>query len=423
MSWEFRSDPSGALIPAAEAKSPLPRVPTRYTMLNSSQEWVGMVPAGVPLFAGAGTAALAGDLHGFPIVDFLGYLGQSTWTGVVEVRTDGHSRVLVLRNGEVRDAHSTVPSETLKSLLVRLGFASETLVERAAMEPSDVGLGWELVQRGHLAAHGLYACLKEMVAEVFHGMVTAPKGCFVVSNSPSVEQTVKYAISLSMQSLLMDNARRTDEMTAFRRRIPSSAAIVERVAHASGELEPQESALLQLVDGVKTVNELGRLQRISEHDATKIVFRLLEGGLVTVSTASAHTRVGPARGVNPLAALAVFNRVFLEIRNTVGLTANGDKFLAAANAALAAKAFSQSPLLEGLTFKASGTIDPRDVGAKFQRLIATGELGPNPRGPFERAMSDVMFFLLFQAGRVLDAKADEDLATRVKELLHELPPR
>ena len=33
------------------------------------------------------------------------------------------------------------------------------------------------------------------------------------------------------------------------------------------------------------------------------------------------------------------------------------------------------------------------------------------------ALSDVMFFLLFQAGELLESRADEDLARRVKELL------
>jgi hypothetical protein len=32
-------------------------------------------------------------------------------------------------------------------------------------------------------------------------------------------------------------------------------------------------------------------------------------------------------------------------------------------------------------------------------------------------LSDVMFFLLFQAGELLESRADEDLARRVKELL------
>ena len=39
-----------------------------------------------------------------------------------------------------------------------------------------------------------------------------------------------------------------------------------------------------------------------------------------------------------------------------------------------------------------------------------------------RALSDVMFFLLFQAGELLESQADENLAHRVKALLGTLDP-
>jgi hypothetical protein len=44
-------------------------------------------------------------------------------------------------------------------------------------------------------------------------------------------------------------------------------------------------------------------------------------------------------------------------------------------------------------------------------------LGPEPLVAFRQALSDVMFFLLFQAGELLESRADEDLARRVKDML------
>jgi hypothetical protein len=39
-----------------------------------------------------------------------------------------------------------------------------------------------------------------------------------------------------------------------------------------------------------------------------------------------------------------------------------------------------------------------------------------------QALSEVMFFLLFQAGEILGPSEDEQLATRVKELLATVDP-
>jgi hypothetical protein len=46
-----------------------------------------------------------------------------------------------------------------------------------------------------------------------------------------------------------------------------------------------------------------------------------------------------------------------------------------------------------------------------------GSLGSEPLVSFRQALSDVMFFLLFQAGELLESRADEDLARRVKDML------
>jgi hypothetical protein len=53
--------------------------------------------------------------------------------------------------------------------------------------------------------------------------------------------------------------------------------------------------------------------------------------------------------------------------------------------------------------------------AQFERTRE--QLGGEPVGLLKKALSDVMFFLLFQAGELLESRADEDLARRVKELL------
>ena len=45
------------------------------------------------------------------------------------------------------------------------------------------------------------------------------------------------------------------------------------------------------------------------------------------------------------------------------------------------------------------------------------QLGSEPVASLKKALSDVMFFLLFQAGELLESRADEDLARRVKDLL------
>jgi hypothetical protein len=168
--------------------------------------------------------------------------------------------------------------------------------------------------------------------------------------------------------------------------------------------------------------------KLSEFDITKVVFRLLEGGYAMVSdkpvtaglAAAVDAAVAPQREEkaqkgDPRNVAHVFNLIFKEIRDEVSKQGMEKEFVAAANAALAGEALSSSPVLQGQSFDASGMLPEDKLLGQFER--SRDALGGDPVGLLKKALSDVMFFLLFQAGELLESRADEDLARRVKDLL------
>jgi len=115
--------------------------------------------------------------------------------------------------------------------------------------------------------------------------------------------------------------------------------------------------------------------------------------------------------------LHVFNFIFREVRDEVARRGQLDMFLASANAALRGSGVSTSRVLNGLSFLADGSLDEAQVLEQYAQLKTEGQMGSEPLMSFKQALSDVMFFLLFQAGELLESRADEELARRVKELL------
>jgi hypothetical protein len=113
--------------------------------------------------------------------------------------------------------------------------------------------------------------------------------------------------------------------------------------------------------------------------------------------------------------VATFDEIFGEIAREVGSKGMAREFLEAANAALGSRSLSDSPVLVGLTLGADGRFDARHLLEAYARVRPS--LGSEPVASLRQALSDVMFFLLFQAGELLESRADEDLARRVKDLL------
>lgn len=113
--------------------------------------------------------------------------------------------------------------------------------------------------------------------------------------------------------------------------------------------------------------------------------------------------------------LNVFNFIFREVRNEVARRGKLEDFMQSANAALSSGTLSPSPMLSGVQFQPDGSLPEKPVIEAYRRHAPS--LGSEPVATFKQALSDVMFFLLFQAGELLESRADEDLARRVKELL------
>jgi hypothetical protein len=404
---------------------------------------------------------LSGDASGFPLSDLIAFLSQSRWSGVVRVQAPGGERSVLLREGEVRGATSDVAADRLGEVLVRLGYVDRPQLEAVLREQPPSKIGRTLVERGLLQAHDLFRCVTHQVSEIFHAIVLCREGSFFLVDQ-TVEDKLGHNIQLSTQSLLMDSIRKIDELAHFRKRIPHSRLYVLRKGMTNAKLEPDEDRVLALVDGRRTLLDLGQATRLSEFDVTKVVYGLLEGGFVQLSdkplggtaqslsglpTARPKTFMGipvvrpSSTGIPtvrasqsglraitspptaPLVAdvrevVRVFNRIFREIATEVSKQGLAHEFIASANAALSGQALSSSPVLAGLAFAPDGSLPEAKLVEAYEQY--RGALGPEPLAAFRQALSDVMFFLLFQAGELLESRADEDLARRVKDMLSTL---
>ncbi|HSP81053.1 MAG TPA: DUF4388 domain-containing protein [Myxococcaceae bacterium] len=436
MSQRFRIEGS-QLVPAErQGAQPLAGRSGAYTLLPTSPDLL-VLSRSPPEGGSIGTprVVMVGDASGFPLSDLIAFLSQSRWSGVIRVQSPGGERSLVLREGEVRGATSDVGADRLGEVLIRLGYLERSQLEAVLREQPPSRIGRTLVERGLLQAHDLFKCVTHQVSEIFHAIVLCREGTFFLVDQP-VEDRLGHNIQLTTQSLLMDSIRKIDELAHFRKRIPHGRLYVARKRPSDGKLEKDEDRVLAMVDGRRTLLELAQAAKLSEFDITKIVFRLLEGGFVAL----ADKALGPAGSASPQSATSlpavrapsslglravplvdarevvrVFNDIFREISSEVSKQGLAREFIVSANAALAGRALSASPVLEGLAFAPDGSLPAGRLVEAFERHRAA--LGSEPLASFRQSLSDVMFFLLFQAGELLESRADEDLARRVKEML------
>jgi len=425
MTARIRLEPGGRVVPDAEASGELRSRHGSFVLLPTAPDLLAALRQ--PSEGGRGKrprVVLIGDASGFPLSDLIAFLSQFRWTGTLRLHAPGGERSVVLNEGEVRGASSEDPADRLSEVLVRLGHASRGDVEEALRDNPPSRVGRSLVDRGLLQPHDLWACVTQQVSEIFHAIVLAREGAFTLVDQEPEEKGGGTAVQLSTQSLLMDAIRKIDELQHFRQRIPHGRVYVTKRRPSDGKLHPDEDRLLGLANGQRTVLELAQAAKLSEFDATKILFRLLEGGYASVSELKHGEVAAPTRGraasrgaesEPAVRVVATFEEIFAEILRDVASQGRAAEFLAAANAALESRTLSESPVLRDLRLGADGRFDARKLLDAYSK--ARPSLGSEPVASLRQALSDVMFFLLFQAGELLESRADEDLARRVKDLL------
>ncbi len=435
----FVVDAKGGLTPVSPGSSPL-QPQSIWSLANTSPDYKVFLrtPAVGGVVQQRPRVVMAGDCGAFPLSDLIAFLGQSRWTGLLKLQSTDAERQLGLKEGEVRWAHSDAHAERIGEVMVRLGYVTRPQLEGVLNDTPPSRVGRALVEKNLMQAHDLWKCVTEQVSEIFHAMMLCKDGAFTAIDEELDEKQV-HNLNISMQSLLMDSIRKIDEMAHFRKKIANPKVHVGKKRPSDGKLEPEEDKVLALLDGHKTVFELGQAARMSEFDITRVVYRLIEGGFAQVSPhpiASAGSPppaappVPPPSSPAPTAAtetswrgpssdetkvLNVFNFIFREVRNEVARRGKLDDFMQSANAALSSGTLSPSPMLSGVQFQPDGSLPEITVLDAYRRHAPS--LGSEPVATFKQALSDVMFFLLFQAGELLESRADEDLARRVKELL------
>ncbi len=455
MDSRFIVDSRGNLTTAdGGGASPLAGRSGYFRLQSTSPDWILLLrsPAQGGVQQQRPRVVLAGDCGVFSLADLIAFLGQSRWSGVLRVTAPTGERSLLLKDGDVRSAASDSPQDRIGEVMVRMGFVARQALDKVLAEAPPSRIGKALVDRGLIKAHDLYKCLNEQIGEIFYGIMVAKEGAFALIDQEIDERALTHNLSLSMNGLLMDSIRKIDELAQFRKRIPHGRLYVLPHRVPEDKLEPEEDALLKYVDGRRTVVDLGQLARLNEFDATRVVHHLLElrivkvaeqPGAMPISSGSSLAEPlpvprrpsGPGSTVPPPPqrpasvvvtgeqVIEVFNTIFREVRDEVAQRGTLEPFLISANAALKGNGVSTSPVLNGLMFSDDGALDEAQLRARYAQLSAEGNLGADPIASLKQALSDVMFFLLFQAGELLESAADEELARRVKEHLATLEPK
>ena len=400
----LRVDSTGAVHPVGRAASQQLRPRAgEWRLIASPKELI----VARSMTWGDAVLKLAGEIRTpGALCDIVSLASQSGWRGELIVLAEAGNRSFFFDGGTIIAATTTVPEERLGETLYRFGLITREQLETIVAITAESGkrLGEVAVESGVVSAEKLFAMMAQQVEEVFFAAVHVSDGAFYFFDRFD-EKNILRRHSLNAAGLLIEAARRMDEMRFFREKVPNDQYIPVPV---SGK-KPADDQLnvFGLCDGKKSIADIGRAMGQLEFDVTRSIFQLVSSGCLTVLAPRPRGPEAIVEQFNPALA-AVHERCDAagkgaEIRDGLSRFATGGGVY--------------DPLFMGAGPLQDGTLKPDRIGRNIAALA-----GEDPDAWLVELMNDYVGFALFQAESILSRDAQATLLADVMEILKPLRP-
>ncbi len=338
------------------------------------------------------------------LCDIVALIAQSAWHGEMVVLEERGARSLFFDQGALVAATTTVPEERLGETLYRFGVVTREQVDAAVQAAALTGkrFGEAAIELDFVSAEELYPMMARQAEEVFYGAIHVGIGMFYFFDGFD-DKAILRRHNLNAGMLLMEGARRMDEMRFFREKIPTDDYLPVVNPNSKEKSPPEDVAeVFAQIDGRRSIAEIGRRIGQLEFEVTRAVFQLVQGGFV-------HMIAPRPRG--PEAITEAFNPGLIQIHEACDSVKKGAE-LRDGLARFATGGGVYDPLFSGAGPKPDGSFNAEKLA---RNLVALA--GEDPDAWLMQLLHEYVGFALFHAGSLLPREVEAALGARVTDLL------
>ena len=340
--------------------------------------------------------------------DIFSLLGQTGWRGELSVLDGAAERSIFFEQGNVVGTQTNVEAERIGMVLYKFGVITavqhDTVMDRVR---AGARYGSAAAELGIVTQEQVFQYLGRQIDEVVYATLIVGDGTFFFLDGFDESRLVAHHV-VSANALLMDAVTRMDEMRYFREKIPSSDHTPYRLSNT--EAAPQEFAITYgAIDGVQSIEAVGRSTGRGEFDTTKDVYALVR---------SKHVAIHPPKFGGGLAAIVETANEALRLVHREADTFQIGEDLRRSLSSFAAGAGVYDILFRGAGPDAGGALAAERV-ADNASLVAQGE---DPERILKQMLFDYVGFAVFSAGSILGPEKEADLSHQVGAVTARLQP-
>jgi tetratricopeptide (TPR) repeat protein len=228
--------------------------------------------------------AIKGSLREAGLADVCQLLSMGQKSGCLSVTDRSRFGQIYFDRGRITFATIVNRRDRLGDRLVRQGALTHAQlregIDAQAAEP-DRRLGELLLERGLIDADTLTRAIERQIEEAIYYLFTWSRGSFhfEAGKAPDAGEIL---IRVNPETLLLEGARRVDEWGVIRQKVPSLDLVFElerdHLEGTEAELTAEQRALVEMIDGERTVQELAEGSGLGEFETGKALYGLITAG-------------------------------------------------------------------------------------------------------------------------------------------------
>jgi hypothetical protein len=241
--------------------------------------------------------ALRGNLRDFTITQLLNLINLASKTGTLILDGPAEQAFVSFREGKLSYARLGKDDGSLAAVLRKANKINvnqyRAIVERAG-QMTDKELGLLLINAGYVTQEDILLNLQGYFTEVVRKLFTWVEGVFRFEND-MLPPDGRINVKLDLENIIIEGSRQLRELEQLQDEIPSldmALKFTERPL-TNVNLSVEEWKVVKFVDPKNTMRQIAVTNKLSELDIRRIVYGLLQAGLVEL--------VRPAGSTPPVA--------------------------------------------------------------------------------------------------------------------------
>jgi len=247
--------------------------------------------------------ALKGNLHDFSITQLLNLIHLARKTGTLAI--DGKSSARAsFREGKLVFAQTDTVEGRLVGMLVKVGKITAEQSKKIPTSKTDRELAAMLVQAGLLTKTELDQMVRNNVKDVVDRMFALGDGLFRFEPNVLPEDRLWAEPPINLDSIIMEGTRRLKESEKLQEELPNLDVTLRFTDRPDAKLRNvnlsvDEWRVVSYINPKNTIRQVAQANSMSELQIRKIVYAMLQAGLVEVIQPAVPAAMASGPGGRP----------------------------------------------------------------------------------------------------------------------------